>query len=99
MKAPEHIIWRQSGARMEPEAPTVPSVQIKNVPDDVRRVWRERAAAQGQSLQEYLLAKLIREAQTPTLQEVLDRAGGRSGGAVGFGFAADSQRRDRDRPR
>lgn len=73
------------------------SVQIKNVPDNVRRVLRERAASEGQSLQEYLLARLIREAETPTLEEVLNRAGGRAGGAVSFDFAADSQREDRDR--
>lgn len=75
------------------------SVQIKNVPDNVRRVLRERAASEGQSLQEYLLARLIREAETPTLEEVLDRAGGRAGGAVGFDLAADTQREDRDRRR
>lgn len=73
------------------------SVQIKNVPDKVRRVLRERAASEGQSLQEYLLARLIREAETPTLDEVLNRAGGRAGGAVSFDFAVDSQREDRDR--
>jgi plasmid stability protein len=73
------------------------SVQIKNVPDNVRRVLRERAASEGQSLQEYLLARLIREAETPTLGEVLDRAGGRAGGAVGFDFAADILREDRNR--
>ncbi len=71
------------------------SVQIKNVPDNVRRVLRERAAAEGQSLQEYLLARLIREAETPTLEELLSRAGGRAGGAVGFEFAAEGQREDR----
>lgn len=75
------------------------SVQIKNVPDNVRRVLRERAASEGQSLQEYLLARLIREAETPTLKEVLNRAGGRAGGDVSFDFAADSQREDRDRRR
>lgn len=75
------------------------SVQIKNVPDNVRRVLRERAAAEGQSLQEYLLARLIREAQTPTLEEVLSRAGGRAGGTVSFEFAAEGQREDRDRAR
>lgn len=73
------------------------SVQIKNVPDSVHRVLRARAASEGQSLQEYLLARLIREAETPTLEEVLDRAGGRAGGAVSFDFAADTQREDRRR--
>jgi plasmid stability protein len=93
--APKIFVWRQNGAKVRPEASTMASVQIKNVPDNVRRVLRERAAAEGQSLQEYLLARLIREAETPTLEEVLNRAGGRAGGALGFGFAADSQREDR----
>jgi hypothetical protein len=32
------------------------------------------------SLQEYLLARLVDEASTPTLDEVLERAGQRAGG-------------------
>jgi len=75
----------------------MPSVQIKNVPPDVHRVLRERAAAAGQSLQEYLLDQLTRQAGTPTLEEVLDRAGGRNGGSLGFAFAAQHLREDRQR--
>ena len=54
----------------------MPSIQIKNVPDDVHLVYRRRAAAAGKSLQEYLLAELIENTSRPTLDEVLDRAGG-----------------------
>lgn len=75
----------------------MPSVQIKNVPPDVHRVLRERAAAAGQSLQEYLLAQLTRQAETETLEGVLDRAGARAGGSLGFAFAAESLREDRRR--
>ena len=75
----------------------MPSVQIKDVPDDVHRALRVRAARAGQSLQEYLLAQLIEEARTPTLDEVLDRAGGRAGGRAGFKAAAKLVRTDRDR--
>lgn len=75
----------------------MPSVQIKNVPPDVHKVLRRRAAAAGQSLQEYLLAELTRQAEAETLEEVLDRAGGRSGGLLGFDFAAESLRADRRR--
>ncbi len=39
----------------------MPSIQIKNVPADVHRVLRRRAADEGMSLQEYLLAKLTEE--------------------------------------
>jgi plasmid stability protein len=75
----------------------VPSVQIKNVPPDVHRVLRRRAAAAGQSLQEYLLAQLSQQAQEETLDEVLDRAGGRAGGSLGLAFAQEALRADRDR--
>src|SRR6266568_2966267 len=60
----------------------MPSVQIKDVPEETHAVLRQRAAAAHQSLQEYLRARLIQEASEPTLDEVLDRAGGRAGGSV-----------------
>jgi antitoxin FitA len=75
----------------------MPSVQIKNVPPEVHRVLRQRAAAAGQSLQEYLLAQLRRQAEAETLEEVLDRAGSRAGGSLGFDFATESLRDDRRR--
>ena len=74
----------------------MPSIQIKAVPDDVHRVHRERAAAAGQSLQEYLLQRLIDDARAPTLDEVLARAGGRAGGRVGFRTATRAVRAERD---
>jgi len=74
----------------------MPSVQIKGVPDDVHRVLRARAAKAGQSLQEYLLAHLVEAAREEPLDEVLARAGGRSGGAVGFPFAVDAVHEDRE---
>ena len=76
----------------------VRSVQIKNVPDDVHRVLRRRAAAAGQSLQKYLLSRLTAEARQDTLDDVLDRAGGRAGGSVPFSNAIETLRSDRDRP-
>jgi hypothetical protein len=74
----------------------VPSIQIKDVPDDVHAILRQRAAAAGKSLQEYLLARLLEDARTPTLGQVLDRAGGRAGGRVGFKSAAKAVRAERD---
>lgn len=44
----------------------VPSTQVKDVPDDVHAVHRKRAAAAGQSLQEYLLERLVEDARNPT---------------------------------
>ncbi len=59
----------------------MPSIQVKDVPGDVHATLRRRAAAAGMSLQEYLLGRLVEDAHTPTLEEVLDRAGGRAEGA------------------
>jgi antitoxin FitA len=73
----------------------MPSVQIKDVPERTHAVLRQRAAAAHQSLQEYLRARLIEEAEEPTLEEVLDRAGGRSGGSVPLADAVATVRDDR----
>lgn len=74
----------------------MPSVQIKNVPDDVHQVLQRRAAAAGQSMQEYLLLRLTVDARTEALDEVLERAGQRAGGRVGFAEAVDALRAERD---
>jgi antitoxin FitA len=58
----------------------MPSIQIKNVPADVHRVLRRRAADEGRSLQEYLLAKLTEEARQRTPREFWERVGQRTGG-------------------
>jgi len=75
----------------------MPSVQIKDVPERTHAILRQRAAAAQQSLQEYLRARLIEEADQPTLDEILDRASGRSGGSVPLEDAAAAIRDDRDR--
>ncbi|MCY7365085.1 MAG: hypothetical protein LH469_07225 [Frankiaceae bacterium] len=75
----------------------MPSVQIKEVPAETHAVLRRRAAAAGQSLQEYLRSRLIEEASRPTVDEVLTRAGGRAGGSISFEQAAAAVREDRAR--
>ena len=75
----------------------MPSVQIKDVPNAVHTVLRQRAAAAHQSLQEYLRSRLIDEASRPTLDEILDRAAGRSGGSVPLKSAVTAVRGARDR--
>lgn len=74
----------------------MPSVQIKDVPDDTHRVLRERAARAHQSLQEYLRSRLIADASQPTIEEVLERAGKREGGKVAFSSAVSHIRAERD---
>jgi plasmid stability protein len=89
------MLWRHFGGKFEP----MPSIQIKDVPDQVHAVLRRRAATAGQSLQEYLRALLVDETSQPTLDEVLDRAAGRAGGRISFASAAAAVRADRDRGR
>lgn len=74
----------------------MPSIQIKNVPDEVHAVLRRRAAGAGQSLQEYLLAELTRATRTPTVAEVVERIGHRSGGRLSLRQAERDVREDRD---
>jgi plasmid stability protein len=75
----------------------MPNIQIKDVPDETHAVLRQRANAAHQSLQEYLRSKLIQEAAQPTLEEVLDRAGGRAGGSLPLADAVSAVRLDRAR--
>lgn len=75
----------------------MPSVQIKDVPEQVHAVLRQRAAASHQSLQEYLRSWLIEETSRPTLDEVLDSAAGRAGGSVPLKTAVATLRDERAR--
>ena len=75
----------------------MPSIQIKDVPEETHAVLRRRAAAARQSLQEYLLGRLIDEAGSPTIEEILERAGGRAGGSLTFTAATEALREDRAR--
>lgn len=75
----------------------MPSIQIKDVPADTHRVLRLRAAEANQSLQEYLRSRLIIEAASPTLDEVLSRASGRAGGSVSLASAVETLRSERAR--
>jgi plasmid stability protein len=48
-------------------------IQIRNVPDDVHRTLKARAAKEGVSLSEYLRREVLDFAQRPTLAEVTER--------------------------
>jgi plasmid stability protein len=48
-------------------------IQVRDVPDDVHRALKARAALQGVSLSEYLRTELLRVAQAPTPDELLSR--------------------------
>ncbi|MCY3807159.1 MAG: hypothetical protein OXG91_11835 [bacterium] len=51
----------------------MPTIQVKDVPEDVHRVLRTRAADAGQSLQRFMLDLLAREARRTTIAELLAR--------------------------
>ena len=58
-------------------------IQIRNVPDDVHRRLKVRAAQIGMSLSDYLKREVERIADPPTLEEMLERTGRRAPVAVG----------------
>jgi hypothetical protein len=69
-------------------------IQVRNVPDDLHRRLKSRAALAGMSLSDYLLAELDRFAQRPTPDELRTRLRGRSGVRPGES-AADALRAER----
>ena len=72
------------------------TIQVRNVPDDVHRTLRTRAAAAGVSLSDFALGELERVAQRPPVSEVLKRARERAGGAQSAAIVA-AIREGRDR--
>ncbi|GAB3297481.1 antitoxin [Epidermidibacterium keratini] len=50
----------------------VTMIQIRNVPDDVHRRLKARAAMEGVSLSELALSELTRSLDRPTRRELLD---------------------------
>jgi antitoxin FitA len=53
-------------------------IQVRNVPDDVHRRLKARAALAGMSLSDYILAELRRTLERPTRQEFLERLAARA---------------------
>jgi antitoxin FitA len=48
-------------------------IQLRNVPDELHRLLKARAALEGLSLSEYLLAEIRCSAERPTLRELRER--------------------------
>jgi plasmid stability protein len=48
-------------------------IQLRNVPDELHRKLKARAALAGMSLSDYLLAEIGLLAERPTRQELLER--------------------------
>lgn len=72
------------------------TIQVRGVPDETHRTLRQRAAAAGVSLSDYLLAELVRISDRPEVSDVLRLAAGRSGG-VERDTLVDAVRSGRDR--
>ena len=70
-------------------------IQIRNVPDELHRKLKVRAAQHGQSLSDYLLAEIGRIAALPTRGEMLARLHARSRVTLSVP-AADLIRRERE---
>lgn len=77
------------------------TIQIRNVPDDVHRQLKVRAAATGRSLSDYLLDELLDLATRPTLAEwaaEVEKLDLRTSGLSAADILAEERRRD-DPPR
>lgn len=74
----------------------VKTIQVRNVPDDVHRALRSRAASAGVSLSDFALNELERAARRPPVAELLQRARSRAGGASSSAIVA-AVRSGRDR--
>ena len=76
------------------------TIQIRDVPDDVHRTYRRRAAEAGMSLQEFLLSELVEGARTQTPAEVVAQIEQQLAGGASHGFSQTSSeefvRVDRD---
>lgn len=48
-------------------------IQIRNVPDELHRTLKARAAKSGMTLSDYLLSEIEQIAKKPTMKEWLDR--------------------------
>lgn len=59
-------------------ADSMKNLQIRNVPEDVHRRLKSRAALEGRSLSEYALRELVRSLERPSRAELLERVRERS---------------------
>ena len=53
-------------------------IQIRNVPDELHRALKARAALEGRTLSDYILAELPRLAEKPSAEQVLARVRART---------------------
>lgn len=57
-------------------------IQIRNVPDDLHRDLKKRAALAGMSMSDYIKQELDRKSRKSTIKEIGARSRGRSAGST-----------------
>jgi hypothetical protein len=57
-------------------------IQIRNVPEDLHRDLKKRAALAGMSLSDYIKRELSRKSRKSTIKEIRERSRGRSAGST-----------------
>lgn len=72
-------------------------VQIRNVPPELHRRLKARAALEGMSMSDYILREIRKTLDRPTRQDVLERLGSRPRRRLPQS-AADVIREERDAP-
>jgi plasmid stability protein len=71
-------------------------IQIRNVPDSLHRKLKARAAIEGMTLSDFLLAEMRHSAERPSLRELQERLNQRSPISTAI-TPADVVRKERER--
>lgn len=72
-------------------------IQLRNVPDELHKILKARAALAGTSLSDYLIAQMQRHVEYPTLEELRRRLRARTPVRPSL-RPAHVVREERDRP-
>lgn len=73
--APRNVVDMRIACKYANHMPTM--VQIRNVPSELHRELKARAALEGMSLSDYLLRELRQALERPTPEEMRKRLAGR----------------------
>jgi antitoxin FitA len=71
-------------------------IQIRNVPEDVHRTLKVRAAAAGMSLSDYIKRDLVQAASGPSIEEIDERIRARGPSRVRAQTVVEALREVRD---
>jgi plasmid stability protein len=71
-------------------------IQVRNVPDEVHRTLKMRAAAAGMSLSDYIKRDLVQAASGPSIEEIDERIRARGPSRVRAQTVVEALREVRD---